>query len=1003
MKKKALPKINWEAVETPKTARLQRWLREWRLNEAAKEADDVQSEPAPFLRIAGSGDSLVAPFDKTEPVRGEIRLLSSRLLPASQRPLYVLVLGDWGDDLKLVAPFGPMLEPATRGELKINRDEASLSVLCLWNAHSVPAARLHWGWVVDRMSETEVEEAWSVFRHAATGSPLSAELENRVGLPILSPDDPRTVYQEQEFQLLAPLSEGILGHQEKQRIAHFPSFVRELEIQQRAIAASSGSSRLVVERLRCTAPEAFVSIVFKPENCRAVLCVHDRDGVPVNVLEDALIVDASGVSLGKIKGAFACFSLSNSLSGLALRGTEGEILPLDSSASSGIAPGHHAVSSLFVRACNPDALALFSDSQLARLFSCEHLPAEISASLSGEVLLRKWLYQGESSPFLNADIQARLGAGLRDTFERRWKSDGLKEISENSFAADSPEHLAWSVFSQRASSFLRADGLIPVLVGEEKREAVPLPFRFEPGLPPDLKAMDAGGRGIGKWIPTVNRLEELHGGRLGFVVDVNAGEACEHFEGESLVLPVLVAKLRSEGTLPDFHPLRVLATGVWRQGGLYPADGLDAKSALARRMGAQFLSVGTDEHDIPAGTNLGDLSAAVLPRIDGTALLKLTPRQLRDAVRLIGEEMRSGQITLETAELRLNWHQKALESAGAEGLGPEARLSALSLRGAIFNHKGDAQEAARCNDAARAEALKMNNPRAYVDATANQVVSLTDLGDLPAAERLGRQLLDWVCTGMQGSTEDKKRAEMTACGALGGQTLLQSALAGAHGRKESLKFLERALQLAREIEDGRDVCFDAVQIAGWHALLEPEKTEEAFGKAVEQLQHFPSSIHSTSMAYLLRIRFLGAYRLWLLTGAVPVGFEKWELPNKKVSHLSWVLASALKYRGTLFAAGGKIEDAARDFKDAVSLLERQAPPVLRFMSATVSLRAFLSLHRDKPLLASSFIERARAVFEAFDGVAGAARDGLPWLKVCDESDPTAREAAFKAKQEAFPY
>ena len=113
MKKKALPKINWQAVVIPKTARLERWLREWSLHEAAKETDNAPAEPAPFLRLAGD-DSLVAPFDKTEPVRGEIRLLSSRLLPASQRPLYVLVLGDWEDGLKLVAPFGPMLEPATR-------------------------------------------------------------------------------------------------------------------------------------------------------------------------------------------------------------------------------------------------------------------------------------------------------------------------------------------------------------------------------------------------------------------------------------------------------------------------------------------------------------------------------------------------------------------------------------------------------------------------------------------------------------------------------------------------------------------------------------------------------------------------------------------------------------------------------------------------------------------------------------------------------------------------
>jgi tetratricopeptide (TPR) repeat protein len=731
--------------------------------------------------------------------------------------------------------------------------------------------------------------------------------------------------------------------------------------------------------------------------------VHDKHGVPINVLAEAQVLDASGVPLAKINGAFACFSVLNNLSGIAIRGMTGDLLPIDFAAAASYAPCHHTLSELFVRACSPEALALFADSQLAGLFCCEQLPAEISASLSGEILLRKWLYQREASPFLGASIHDRFSRVLSDTFERRWKSDGLKEISENSFASDSYEHLAWSVFSQRASRFLRADGLIPVLVGAEKKEAIPIPFRFEPGLPPDWKAMDAGGLAIRKWIPTVQRLEALYEGRLGFVADVNAGAECEHFEGESLALPLLVAKLRSEGRVPDFHPLRVLATGVWRGGGPSPAEGLDAKAALARRMGAQFLSFGNEDHEIPTGTALNDLSAAVISRIDGTALLNLTPRQLRDAIRLIGDEMKNGQISLETAELRLNWHKNSLESAGEEGLGPEARLSALSLRGAIFNHKGDADQAARCNEAARAEALKMNNPRAYVDSTANQVVSLTDLGDLQKAEVLGRQLLDWVCEEMQGSTEEKKRAEMTACGALGGQTLLQSALAGAHGREESLDLLERALELAREIEDGRDICFDAVQIAGWHALLAPQTTEEAFQRALIQLREFPRATHAISLAYLLRIRFLGAYRHWLSSGTVASDFERWELPAKKVAHLSWVLASSLKYRGTLFAAGGKFAEAAEDFKSAVSLLERQAPPVLRFMGATVSLRAYLSLQRNIPNLAADFLERARAVFEAFDGTAGPSLDGRKWLKVFDAADPVAQEAAFKIRQGPFPY
>jgi hypothetical protein len=108
-------------------------------------------------------------------------------------------------------------------------------------------------------------------------------------------------------------------------------------------------------------------------------------------------------------------------------------------------------------------------------------------------------------------------------------------------------------------------------------------------------------------------------------------------------------------------------------------------------------------------------------------------------------------------------------------------------------------------------------------------------------------------------------------------------------------------------------------------------------------------------------------------------------------------------RGPLFSAGGKFADAAEDFKNAVSLLERQAPTVLSFIVATVSPRAYLSLQRNDPNLAADFRERARAVFEAFDSTAGPSLDGRKWLKVFDAADPVAQEAAFKIRQGPFPY
>jgi hypothetical protein len=743
MKKKVLPNINWHPKAGVKAAALQRWLVEWKMAEdTAGETTETLEEPASHLKVAGARESLVAPFDKTEPVRGEVRLLSSRLLPSAKRPVYVLVMGDWEDGLKLVAPFGPMLEPATPGELKTDRPEFCLSVLCLWNAHSVPVSRLQWGWVVDHLPENTVEEAWSVFRHAATGSPLTAALEERVGLPILDPEDPRTIYQAREFNFLSPLSEGILQGSEKQRILHFPSFDRAMEDERRAIAASSESNRIVVKHLRCNVPNASVSVVLRPDTCRAFYAGAQREG---SAFRPAFWYGGCGcvrVSTWQKSPVLSPILRSRpAFRGIALRGAQRRSFWNSSMRRAGALP-HHSTASLFLRACNPEGPALFSDSQLALIFSCENLPAEIEAALSGEILLRLWLYKGEGSPSLNANVQARINPALREAFGQRRDSDGLREVEQNPFPEHSSSRTAWAVYSRRAASFLRADGLIPVLVGAAGDEAVPIPFLFRPGLPAEIKVMDAGGCILENWSRSVCRLEAECVSGLGFVIETHVGAEAEHFEGDSFALPVLIAKLRAEGALPDFHPLRSarvrrcaaqasLESCWWAggEGGPRPANGCPVFVRGWRR-----------------GRNsraAHRFNGCVRRFSRGCKMLRCRnspQRQLRDAIRLIGEEMRSGQITLETAELRVSWHREALESIGAEGLGSEARLLALSLQGSISNHKGDADLAARLNREAREEALRMKNPRAYVEASANQVVSLTDLRLLSEAEDLGRTL-----------------------------------------------------------------------------------------------------------------------------------------------------------------------------------------------------------------------------------------------------------------------
>ena len=224
--KKKLPVIRWKAAEISQTERLQRWIKEREMvllleQESGTQEPGTRSEPG----SPGSLSDLIADFDTDSPQPGEIRLLSSALLPGANRPVYVLVLADWESDLKLIAPFGPMTEPATPGELLTQRDETAIAVLCLWNTHSVPASHLAKSWIVDRISESELADAWMVFRHTATGAPVGAALETRIGMPILDENDPRIAYQADEAALLSPLI-PVENTREESPAPPFPEWVK---------------------------------------------------------------------------------------------------------------------------------------------------------------------------------------------------------------------------------------------------------------------------------------------------------------------------------------------------------------------------------------------------------------------------------------------------------------------------------------------------------------------------------------------------------------------------------------------------------------------------------------------------------------------------------------------------------------------------------------------------------------------------------------------------------
>ena len=183
------------------------WLSLWYNHKEFSEIN-IQEEYTPDATITDEQieklKKLVRPFDANiQP--GQIRLLSSAIVPDSNRPYYVAIIKPWDDDMVLLAPYSPFQVPATTGELLSEREDFSLKTLELWNARTVPVSLLSKSWLVDELSDKEINDAFDVFANISSGKDFSQELKERVGLPIVNKKDPRIEYQAQESELLHPL------------------------------------------------------------------------------------------------------------------------------------------------------------------------------------------------------------------------------------------------------------------------------------------------------------------------------------------------------------------------------------------------------------------------------------------------------------------------------------------------------------------------------------------------------------------------------------------------------------------------------------------------------------------------------------------------------------------------------------------------------------------------------------------------------------------------------
>jgi hypothetical protein len=225
---------------------------------------------------------------------------------------------------------------------------------------------------------------------------------------------------------------------------------------------------------------------------------------------------------------------------------------------------------------------------------------------------------------------------------------------------------------------------------------------------------------------------------------------------------------------------------------------------------------------------------------------------------------------------------------------------------------------------------------------------------------------------------------MRAYGALGAQPLLQKALFDSSFAAKSLLLIRKAVKEAEQIEDhdelSRELSRDLVQEVLWYALLKPGEAERVHARVAAQiskLEHEKTEISRDY--YLVRCRWLGAYRLWLKTGHLPRSrnWTEWPLPLER-DDLAWVRATALKYRGTLLAAAGERDQAVRDFNESVRLLCGSGTPLLRFIGGTAALQAAESLQTVR-VPDAGYLKKALGVFRRFKAWGEGPVAGSQWL------------------------
>jgi len=682
---------------------------------------------------------------------------------------------------------------------------------------------------------------------------------------------------------------------------------------------------------------------------------------------------------------------------------------------------------------------LLDPSRLVELLEEPCADTELRAQIAAELVVRAWLLSGDSQSTcaeteecLKRGLYA-LGLDAEDiAATTRWCSE---QAERRTFTLPSPLHHSplslWQLVAFDLENWRTAQGFILFVPNPGSaesgfaREGVALPFILDDtatartGLLRTVDDSPIGDESLTRAITVAHIVASKAGwlpsGRPAAVKLLTVRRAGDFpIEGESAGMAVLLALALRSGKRSEALPLGFGTSGVLAENGcLVPgahAPGeLLAKEHLLRMMGIAHRLLPSGPRYVFADTvclpptQVADGLRASLDRIvppisteKATGPLSLS--EMETILADVQEGMRYGSVTATEAKARC---ERILGQVGSSTSvrASDLRIWATANLSSAECHLGHPERSGELCHSVVGEPLC--GPRFKAQALVRQAVSLTDMCRYEDAVRTAQEAMSLA--DILSSATERLDLKLQVTGSMG-QALCYWALLDPSKTDDALKALQEGCSLATQLDGDcptetpdlpRSLCYWYLA----HALLRPTAAETVYQQVRDMCSGDPKT-HE----YLLRIRWLSAYRMLLLRQGLPTtlaGLDM-ELPSPAAEG-GWLNQTAAKYRGALRAAQGDAKGACLDFEVAAKLAERDRAPLLEFIGGTACLQAGRSLLPHVPDVAHGYLTQAATIFKRRRDWFAGLIEGAKWAEHAKTMGSGSTPASTALPQYFYPY